>query len=145
MQRYHQALRHFGSEEAHAAVDDIHVGMVIHLIDEGQELFLGRLDRQVVVEGTEAGLAAGLALGAIQSEATLLGTKTWWPAWAKTGIGDAVPFLVVIGVLFISGRSLPSRGSVEADPLPEVVLPRSCTRQRSPARVVTGLRRPPPQ
>ncbi len=70
-------------------------------------------------------IAAGLALGAIQSEATLLGTKTWWPVWAKTGIGDAVPFLVVIGVLFVSGRSLPSRGSVEADPLPEVVLPRN--------------------
>ena len=70
-------------------------------------------------------IAAGLALGAIQSEATLLGTKTWWPMWAKTGIGDAVPFLVVIGVLFLSGRSLPSRGSVEADPLPEVVLPRN--------------------
>ena len=70
-------------------------------------------------------IAAGLALGAIQSEATLLGTKTWWPTWAKTGIGDAVPFLVVIAVLFISGRSLPSRGAVEASPLPEVVLPRN--------------------
>ena len=70
-------------------------------------------------------IAAGLALGAIQSEATLLGTKTWWPSWAKTGIGDALPFLIVIAVLFVSGRSLPSRGAVEADPLPEVVIPRN--------------------
>ncbi len=70
-------------------------------------------------------IAAGLALGAIQSEATLLGTKAWWPTWARTGFGDALPFLVVIAVLFVSGRSLPSRGAVEADPLPEVVIPRN--------------------
>ena len=70
-------------------------------------------------------IAAGLVLGAIQSEATLLGTKTFWPTWAKTGVGDALPFLVVIAVLFVSGRSLPSRGAVEADPLPDVVIPRN--------------------
>ncbi len=70
-------------------------------------------------------IAAGLVLGAIQSEVTFLGTRSWWPAWAKTGFGDAVPFLVVVAALFIAGRSLPSRGAVESDPLPEVVIPRN--------------------
>ena len=70
-------------------------------------------------------IAAGLVLGAIQSEVTFLGTKSWWPAWAKSGFGDAVPFLVVVAALFIAGRSLPSRGAVESDPLPEVAIPRN--------------------
>jgi ABC-type branched-subunit amino acid transport system ATPase component/branched-subunit amino acid ABC-type transport system permease component len=80
---------------------------------------LGRLTSIAVV------VVAGLLLGALQSEITFYSTKTWWPEWARTGFGDAVPFLVVVVGLFIVGRSLPSRGAIAADPLPAVVLPRN--------------------
>jgi ABC-type branched-subunit amino acid transport system ATPase component/branched-subunit amino acid ABC-type transport system permease component len=72
-----------------------------------------------------ATVAAGLVLGAIQSEITLLATRSWWPSWGKTGLSDAVPFIVVIIVLFVLGRSLPTRGATETQPLPEVIKPRN--------------------
>jgi ABC-type branched-subunit amino acid transport system ATPase component/branched-subunit amino acid ABC-type transport system permease component len=72
-----------------------------------------------------ATLAAALALGAIQSEVTLLAARSWWPSWGRTGVADAVPFLIVILVLFVLGRSLPTRGATEIQPLPEIVKPRN--------------------
>jgi ABC-type branched-subunit amino acid transport system ATPase component/branched-subunit amino acid ABC-type transport system permease component len=72
-----------------------------------------------------ATVAAALVLGAIQSEITLLATRSWWPSWGKTGLSDAVPFIIVIIVLFVLGRSLPTRGATETQPLPEVIKPRN--------------------
>jgi ABC-type branched-subunit amino acid transport system ATPase component/branched-subunit amino acid ABC-type transport system permease component len=72
-----------------------------------------------------ATLVAGLTLGAIQSEITLLSTRSWWPSWGKSGLSDAVPFIIVIVVLFVLGRSLPTRGATETQPLPEVIKPRN--------------------
>ncbi len=72
-----------------------------------------------------ATLVAALALGAIQSLITLLATRSWWPSWGKTGLSDAVPFIIVIIVLFVLGRSLPTRGATETQPLPEVIKPRN--------------------
>ncbi|HVF73547.1 MAG TPA: ABC transporter permease [Acidimicrobiales bacterium] len=67
--------------------------------------------------------AAGLALGAVQSIVTLVSSKPWWPAWAASGLGDAVPFLFVVLALFLLGKRLPQRGEGDALALPEVVLP----------------------
>ena len=70
--------------------------------------------------------AAGLALGAFQSEITLwTTTKTWWPRWAVVGVTDAVPFLIVIVVLYFLGKSLPTRGALETRSLPDVSRPRN--------------------
>ncbi|HEY2791282.1 MAG TPA: ABC transporter permease, partial [Micromonosporaceae bacterium] len=69
-------------------------------------------------------VAAGLILGSLQSELTYAATRTWWPTWAQTGFSDALPFLLVIVVLFLLGRSLPTRGAAESDPLPAVTIPR---------------------
>ncbi len=80
-----------------------------------------------------ATLIAALALGALQSELTLFATRSWWPSWGKSGLSDAVPFAVVIVVLFILGRSLPTRGATDTQALPEVIKPRN----RPP--VVIGL------
>jgi branched-chain amino acid transport system permease protein len=69
--------------------------------------------------------AAGLALGAIQSELTWLSAKSFWPSWAVTGFGDAVPFIVVIVALFALGDRLPTRGAIKPAELPEVYRPKN--------------------
>ena len=69
--------------------------------------------------------AAGLLLGAIQSEITLLSSRTWWPDAATVGVAQSVPFMVIVAALFLAGRSLPDRGSARLDPLPPVVVPRA--------------------
>lgn len=68
--------------------------------------------------------AAGLALGAFQSEITLLSTKDWWPNWATVGVSQSVPFVVIVVALFVLGKKLPTRGSVAVDPLPPLIVPR---------------------
>jgi ABC-type branched-subunit amino acid transport system ATPase component/branched-subunit amino acid ABC-type transport system permease component len=64
--------------------------------------------------------AAGLALGSFQSLVTFQTGKPWWPKWAVTGLGDAVPFLFIIVGLFVWGDRLPTRGSILAPRLPAV-------------------------
>ncbi len=73
-----------------------------------------------------AGLAGGLLLGALQSELFFLSsTKTWWPTWAKQGLSDAIPFVVIVVTLFVVGRSIPMRGDDTRSSLPPVILPRN--------------------
>ncbi len=68
--------------------------------------------------------AAGLALGAVESEITFLSSKDWWPDWATVGVAETVPLLVIVVTLFVLGRRLPGRGSATVDPLPSVPTPR---------------------
>jgi branched-chain amino acid transport system permease protein len=67
--------------------------------------------------------AAGLGLGVIESELTLLSGKTWWPHWATVGVSDAVPFVIVIVALFVLGRRIPTRGGLDVQLLPPVRRP----------------------
>ena len=68
--------------------------------------------------------AAGLALGAVESEITLLSARTWWPDWATVGVAQSVPLVVTVAALVALGRRLPARGSAIVDPLPAVPIPR---------------------
>ena len=71
-------------------------------------------------------LVGSLAVGVVQSELVFLSsTKDWWPDWAKQGLQDAVPFLVIVITLFILGRSIPMRGEDTRSNLPPVILPRN--------------------
>ncbi|MDQ1424377.1 MAG: hypothetical protein QOD72_1875, partial [Acidimicrobiaceae bacterium] len=71
-------------------------------------------------------LIGSLALGVLQSELIFLSsTKGWWPNWAKEGLTDAVPFVVIVITLFISGHSIPVRGENVRSRLPQVMLPRN--------------------
>jgi ABC-type branched-subunit amino acid transport system ATPase component/branched-subunit amino acid ABC-type transport system permease component len=79
-------------------------------------------------------IGAGLVLGALQSCLTLAKTKSWFPTWARQGVNEALPFLLVVLVLFLLGRSLPERGSATPFRLPPVVIPK--VRARS---VVLGI------
>jgi ABC-type branched-subunit amino acid transport system ATPase component/branched-subunit amino acid ABC-type transport system permease component len=75
---------------------------------------VGRLNSVV------ATAVAGLVLGAFQSYVILLTAKQWWPSWAISGVGNALPFLVVVVVLFVAGRRLPARGEMITLRLPPV-------------------------
>lgn len=70
---------------------------------------------------------AGIAIGALQSEATnLQNTFDWLP---KTGLSESIPLILILGFLVVKGRPLPDRGAVVRQalgraPRPErIVLP----------------------
>ncbi len=83
---------------------------------------------------TSFGIActAGLVLGVFQSVIQWLATKSWWPEWAQSGLGDALPFVIVVIALFLLGGRIPSRGS-----------PARCACPRSASRA-SVFSRPPP-
>lgn len=66
----------------------------------------------------------GIALGVFQSELSLIATRSWWPTWAKSGLDQVVPFIVIMIILFVLGRRMPARGSLKAVGLPDVTVPR---------------------
>ncbi|MEV4134676.1 ABC transporter permease [Dactylosporangium sp. NPDC049742] len=70
-----------------------------------------------------AGLA-GIGIGCFQSLLLLASTIDGWPTWAQAGLGDAVPFVLVVVALVVLGRGIPARGAPSADRMPAVVLPR---------------------
>ena len=71
------------------------------------------------------GLAvASLVLGAFQSVLTLLASKPWWPVWARSGVEQVAPFLVIVVILLLFSKRLPSRGSLQSVRLPDVHIPR---------------------
>lgn len=56
--------------------------------------------------------ATCLVLGMVRSELSLLQIKSWWPDFARTGMRDVLPFLVIVAILFLRGNSLPTRASL---------------------------------
>lgn len=68
-------------------------------------------------------VAAGLALGSVQSMIQLATTKEWWPDWAAKGFTDLVPLAVIVVTLFVAGKTLPTRGTAAPDELPRVPRP----------------------
>ncbi|EME15640.1 ABC transporter permease [Rhodococcus triatomae] len=80
--------------------------------------------------------AAGLVLGSFQSVILWLTTKDWWPEWAQAGLGDAVPFVIVVVALFLLGGRIPSRGSLGEIKMPAVHIP---TIRVVPAAGVTAV------
>ncbi|MDQ7905235.1 branched-chain amino acid ABC transporter permease/ATP-binding protein [Phytohabitans sp. ZYX-F-186] len=71
-------------------------------------------------------LAGALTLGVVQSELQYLSqTKDWWPDWAKQGLTNVVPFVVIVVALFVLGRAIPTRGDDVRSSLPAVLIPRN--------------------
>ncbi|MCU1502240.1 MAG: Polyamine-transporting ATPase [Ilumatobacteraceae bacterium] len=71
-------------------------------------------------------LVGALLLGALQAELQFMsGTKSWWPDWAKQGLNDAIPFIVIVITLYLLGRSIPMRGDDTRSSLPPVILPKN--------------------
>ncbi|MFI5953924.1 ATP-binding cassette domain-containing protein [Cryptosporangium sp. NPDC051539] len=72
------------------------------------------------------GLIGALTLGVVQSELQYLSqTKDWWPDWAKQGLTNVVPFVVIVVALFVLGRAIPTRGDDVRSSLPAVLVPRN--------------------
>ncbi|MDH6522839.1 ABC-type branched-subunit amino acid transport system ATPase component/branched-subunit amino acid ABC-type transport system permease component [Streptomyces sp. SAI-135] len=72
------------------------------------------------------GLVGALTLGVVQSILQYLSqTKDWWPEWAKQGLTNVVPFLVIVVALFVLGRAIPTRGDDVRSSLPAVLVPRN--------------------
>ena len=69
-------------------------------------------------------VSAGLALGIINSEITYLSGQAWWPSWAASGSGYAIPFVAIVAILFMLGRSLPTRDVTNTSKLPSVPRPK---------------------
>lgn len=66
---------------------------------------------------------ASIVLGMFQSVIGLIVLKPWWPVWAQSGIDQVIPFVVVVIILLAFGKRLPSRGSLQTMPLPDVHIP----------------------
>jgi branched-chain amino acid transport system permease protein len=66
-------------------------------------------------------VVAAIVLGIFQSLIGLGVTQPWWPVWAQSGFDQLIPFAVVMVILFVLGRRLPSRGSLQTIRLPDVV------------------------
>lgn len=75
---------------------------------------------------TSIGVAcgAGLALGSVQQILLFLTAKSWWPSWAQAGVGDAIPFVIVVVALFLLGRGIPERGAHDAGAQAPVRIPK---------------------
>ncbi|HTR92577.1 MAG TPA: branched-chain amino acid ABC transporter permease/ATP-binding protein [Trebonia sp.] len=66
-------------------------------------------------------VAAALAIGMLESEATYLQTKSWL---TSAGLPDLVPLLVILVFLVVRGRELPARGALIAKSLGRAPRPR---------------------
>ena len=66
-------------------------------------------------------VAAALAIGMLESEATYLQTKSWL---TSAGLPDLVPLLVILVFLVLRGRELPARGAIIAKSLGQAPRPR---------------------
>jgi branched-subunit amino acid ABC-type transport system permease component len=60
--------------------------------------------------------AAAIVMGMIESEITYIQSSVSW--FPKEAVQEAVPFLVIVVVLFLSGDKLPVRGALEQGRLP---------------------------
>lgn len=75
------------------------------------------------LQSVAIGVTAALLLGSLQSVVTFLSSKSWWPKWAASGVGDALPFIIIVITLFAIGRKLPTRDDAHTDRLPDVPRP----------------------
>ncbi|MFF5232692.1 ABC transporter permease [Dactylosporangium sp. NPDC000521] len=94
------------------------IGYMFYVLPGLAAALLARLTSVVT-----AGLA-GVGIGCFQSLLLLASTVDGWPAWAQAGLGDAVPFVLVVVALVVLGRGIPARGAPGADRMPAVALPR---------------------
>ncbi len=69
-------------------------------------------------------VAGGLLLGGLQGVVQNWAAEDWFPDWARTGAGTAVPLVVIALVLFFRGDKLPVRGTVAERRLPLSPYPR---------------------
>lgn len=71
-------------------------------------------------------LVGALGMGVVQAELQYFSQiKPWWPDWAKQGLTNVVPLIVIVVALFALGRAIPTRGDDVRTSLPAVIIPRN--------------------
>ncbi len=65
----------------------------------------------------------GLGLGTLQSLLSYVALQKWVPIPIRPVLGSVVPLVVIVTVLLLRGKSLPTRGSLEERPLPPSPFP----------------------
>jgi ABC-type branched-subunit amino acid transport system permease subunit len=105
-----------------AGLGGILVAPIINLTPTGFTLLIiPALAAVLVSRFTSFGIMAfaALLIGMVQNELISLPSKlSWWP---QTGTDQLFPFLVIVVVMFVIGKSLPTRGSVSEGRLPFAV------------------------
>jgi sulfate-transporting ATPase len=72
-----------------------------------------------------ATMAAGIAIGMLQSEASTLSAQhSWLP---RTGSAELVPLIVILVAILVTGRAMPVRGLLVRQPLGHAPRPRGLT------------------
>lgn len=70
-------------------------------------------------------VAGGLGIGALQNfTGTWMANESWFPEWARSGLREAVPLVIIVVILFTQGKSLPMRGNIEERRLPLAPYPK---------------------
>jgi ABC-type branched-subunit amino acid transport system ATPase component/branched-subunit amino acid ABC-type transport system permease component len=109
-----------------AGISGILIAPIVPLIPVSYTLFIvPALAAAMVGSFTKLGpaIAAGLAIGMLQSEATYLqSTEEWFPA---AGADKLVPLILILGMLLIKGGGIPQRGAVAEHSLGRAPLPRN--------------------
>lgn len=115
-----------------AAIGGILVAPLTDLTPTGFTLLvIPALAAGLIARFTSFGVTAtaALAIGVAQNELTNLPNKIHW--LPSVGLPEALPFLVIIIVMFVVGKSLPERGTASEGRL--AVVPRTQRRIVSPA------------
>jgi branched-chain amino acid transport system permease protein len=110
-----------------AAVGGLIVGPIVGTVDPARyTLFIVPALGAALIGGLQSVVVAtlgGLVLGMAESGTQFLSAESWFPGWLGQGAKEALPLLVVTAVLFVRGKSLPTRGAVEERPLPRSPTP----------------------
>lgn len=70
-------------------------------------------------------VAGGLGIGMLQNfTGTWMAGERWFPDWARSGVREAVPLVIIVVILFTQGKSLPVRGNIEERRLPLAPYPK---------------------
>ena len=82
-------------------------------------MLIGRLNSIV------GAVIGGFGLGMIRSfSSSWLIAQHWFPQWFRNGVQEALPLVAIAVVLFVTGKKLPVRGTVEEKRLPLAPYPR---------------------
>ncbi len=86
--------------------------------------------------------AAGIGLGILDSLIQYVSNLSWFPTSggvALPGVAELVTFLIIVGVMFLRGARLPSRGELVERRLPQVPRPRHLSMTTVPAAAVCAI------
>jgi ABC-type branched-subunit amino acid transport system ATPase component/ABC-type branched-subunit amino acid transport system permease subunit len=112
-----------------AGLAGVLIAPITPLVPYSYTLFIVPALAAAIVGGFDnVGLAvgAGLAIGMLQSELTYLQTQhTWLPS---SGLDELVPLLLILVVLVVRAKPLPSRGEIVRTALARVPRPENLTR-----------------